>query len=1327
MRMLQHFFARQVERTPNAIAVDAPCVIPRAQLTYTALAQKSAGIAEKLLELPAAASVCGRPDPIVAILLSRQECDLYAAQIGALLAGAAWTAIDPSFPDEHIRRILDDAQPLAVVTDAQGVDRLGRSSIACCTVIDVKSVESTTIERALALLQRGGDPHQLAYLIYTSGTTGLPKGVMIEHQSIVALVESDCTEFALTSRDRVAQCSSAAYDSSIEETWLAFASGATLVPLDDSTLRSGPDLIPFLRDERVTVFCPPPTLLRSMGCQSPKVDLPDLRLLYVGGETLPQDLSDQWSAVLHLENGYGPTECTVTVVRGRMNPGVSVHIGRAVPGSMTHILHEDGTPVLAGDSGELCISGASLARGYRGDDPSGNGRFFDHPTLGRLYRTGDLARSRLDGDIECLGRIDGQVKLRGYRVELPAVEAACAAVECVQEAGCRLQGEGPRTRLAAFLVRSSRSQEAHIETVRAHVRSVLPGYMVPTHFEWIDRLPTTTGGKIDRRNLPDRAIENPVGTIPSGSGPLVAFARVLSCETPPTLDDDFFLDLGGDSLTATAAVVAMRTDPAWQWVATTHIYQWRTARELERVATQRMHEVSDRVAPEESKKTRTDYLPQASPIWTTIAQAFWLGGEIAAVALVAVPLLFLVIPWLIEGVGLSRVLILAAPLMMVLSFLWLGLTVAATRVTKALLVGRLTPQSIPVWSSLWLRHWIVSQVAQLIPWRLCAGTVLQSTVLRALGARVGEAVSIHPGVALHSPCWELLCIKDRACIAQDALLQLARLEGGCLIIDSVSIGSDCAIQTRATIGGGTSVGNGSVIAPLAYLSHGTSTGSNERWSGVPAKCTEAVHSRVVAQTTNTPTKHVVRVLFSRLLGSWIGLIVVGLFLRHTAFGFEVAEAIESWLLIPSISWESVLFVALSVAGLVVIRLSLLAAQCRMMGVCRPGEYDLWGSDAARALHKPAIVDSAGQWLAGTVFWPIWLRLAGMRIGKQCEISTILDTIPELISMGDRTFFADGVYFACATAQSGRLTLQRTDLSRKTFVGNHAVIPSGASYPEGMFIGVGTAPPNPSGWDSTQSFAWFGQPPLQLPNRAVQTIDERLTYSPSPLRWARRVFFELARFALPILPLALLLWWYTTVINNGVSGGWIDRGVLSTLALAMAVAVLIGSAVALKWILLGRVKANQHAFWSGWCCRWDLHYCAWEMWARPLAERLQNTLLLNMILRSTGMRIGRGVVLGDGFAQVIDTDMLQFEDHSTIACHFQAHSFEDRVLKIEPLIIRKGASVGENTVVFYGADIGEGCHVAPGGIVMKRDRLPSGTSVGGSPAIILYNSYALKHR
>ena len=380
--LLHDFFQQAACRWPERIALDIPpghARSSRTLVTYAELATESDALAEH--PRPLVAAEC-----LIVILLPHTSRDLFVAQLAVLKAGAAYTCLDPSFPDERVREILEDAGTNALLTDAEGMSRMRSSESAELKLIEV---------RAAVMASHQGEtasppwltPASLAYVIYTSGTTGRPKGVMIEHHSIANLVASDLETFRLSPADRVGQGSSAAYDSSIEETWLAFAAGATLVIMDDDTARLGPDLIDWLQRERIHVFCPPPTLLRATGCDDPETALPDLKLLYVGGEALPRDVADRWSRGRELVNGYGPTECTVTCLREEILEGQPVTIGSPLKGATARVLNEAMQEVPHGEQGELCMGGIGLARGYWKQLDLTAAKFINHPVFGRLYRT----------------------------------------------------------------------------------------------------------------------------------------------------------------------------------------------------------------------------------------------------------------------------------------------------------------------------------------------------------------------------------------------------------------------------------------------------------------------------------------------------------------------------------------------------------------------------------------------------------------------------------------------------------------------------------------------------------------------------------------------------------------------------------------------------------------------------------------------------------------------------------------------------------------------------------------------------------------------------
>jgi len=270
---LHQFFERIVDRWPERVAVDVPPGVERPDrrlITYRELERQSNALARFLRTFVT-------KECVVAILLPRRSEHLYSTQLAVLKAGAAYTCIDPAFPYEQLRDILEDSEAVVLLTDEEGFASAERSGFARERVFDVaRLIDQAGSAVASAPPPSWLSPSSLAYIIYTSGTTGRPKGVMIEHAAIANLVSADLDEFDLSPDDRVGQNSSPAYDSSVEEIWFAFAAGATLVVMDDDTTRLGPDLVPWLRHERITVFCPPPTLLRTTGCEHPAAALPNL-------------------------------------------------------------------------------------------------------------------------------------------------------------------------------------------------------------------------------------------------------------------------------------------------------------------------------------------------------------------------------------------------------------------------------------------------------------------------------------------------------------------------------------------------------------------------------------------------------------------------------------------------------------------------------------------------------------------------------------------------------------------------------------------------------------------------------------------------------------------------------------------------------------------------------------------------------------------------------------------------------------------------------------------------------------------------------------------
>jgi len=1150
-----------------------------------------------------------------------------------------------------------------------------------------------------------------AYLIYTSGTTGLPKGVVIPHAGIVNLIRSDRDFFDLGPTDRVAQGSSHAYDSSVEEIWMAWSAGATVVVMDDDANRLGPDLADWLRSERITVACPPPTLLRTMGDTAAK-RLPDLRLLYVGGEALTRDVVDIWAPGRLLVNGYGPTECSVTSLRTRVDVGDDITIGFPVDGLSAWVVDDALALVEVGGVGELVIGGPGLAIGYRNDPVATAAKFVDHPILGRVYRTGDAARLRADGRFECLGRIDAQVKLRGFRIELEAIEAALASLPGVREAACVVTGEPGREEIAAWMVAVDPQANPDFAEIRSRVSACLPPYMVPARYGWLDALPRSTGGKVLRSGLPT------TGAVPAGGakervGPVDALEGILVNAASAVLgmdagsistDADFFVDLGGTSLIAARWVSKLREDERASGATVRLVYEARTIRDMAHVLRRENQPLS---GPVQAVSARV-----GNPLAVSVLQGIWLLLE--WVMEVSVAGAWVVGP-VVSALQGDRGAV-AWPVLLLLTFLglpgaWVVSRIVGAVLLKWIVVGRWLPGAVPVWTGSGLRQWLVVHAVRRIPWGVLEATEGASWVLRWLGATVGRGVHWHRGSIPVDGGWDLLTVGDNAVLCQDAALCPVELADGCRVAAPVVVGDGAVVGIRATVCGGASLGAGAVLGPLSALGAGTATGDFEYWDGVPATRSGPAEPMppspgnawgVLAWgVANATAAAVVGLLLSLPGGLVLGLLVAP---RLFAGGGWV-----SWLLSDGSQVGPGLAALAAVLSLppTLIGMGLLA---RSIGAVSPGRYPLRGWVALRVRLVAELVDSASRWLSGSLFWPFWLRLAGMRVGPNCEISTLVGLFPRSVSMERDVFCADGIYLGCPAIRGGWLEIGDVSIGRDSFFGNHAVVPPGTTLPSDILLGVCTVADADR---IRQGSSWFGLPSFELPRREVVDADRSLTHSPGPLRFATRLFWETLRLLVPALPAWLWSSWLAIV----VVAGWSSWGGALPAALAIGVVlpwVPAGAVLLLKWLLLGRVRPGTHPLWSCWCSRWDFLYVAWGMWASVPLGFLEGTLLLVGYLRAIGCRIGRRALLGHGFAHVVDPDMLRFGDDVTVDALFQAHTFEDRVLKIDYVDLRDGCTIGPNTVILYGADVGARARVAPHSVVMKREVLLADTMYEGAP-------------
>ncbi|WP_187299439.1 non-ribosomal peptide synthetase [Nitrospira moscoviensis] len=552
MRCIHLEIAAQAERTPDAAAV----ICGSDTLTYGELNRQSDRLASVL-----AGMGIGRGHR--AVLICERSAAGIIALLGVLKAGAAYVPLDPTWPDQRIRSMCEDANPSVIVTHRELRERVrdyGRK-VLTLDALDVSHAQTVPAIERTSL-------DDVAYVVYTSGSTGKPKGVQISHRSLRSSLDAR-VRYYHEPVDRFLLTFPFAFDGSVTGIYWTLLQGGALVIPSEAAHRDPTHLRELIGRHRITHLVAVPSLYEAVlrGVSASKVA--SLRVVISAGETLSPQLVRRHYEVAPgaaLYNEYGPTEATVWCTVYRTTPGESaarVPIGKPIPNVQVYVLDARLQPVPVGMPGELYVAGAGLALGYLNEPALTDAKFVPHPfePQAKVYRTGDLARFRSDGNLEFLGRADHQVKLRGYRVELEEIDAVLRAYPGVDEAVAVLREDTPgQQRLVAYYT-GALEQDAE-GPLRTYAASRLPSYMVPALLIHVDTLPRTAAGKVDRRRLPaphdvdsgPRPADAP--STPTEAALIQIWKEIL--HLPQVGVDDNFFQLGGHSLLATQVVSRVR-------------------------------------------------------------------------------------------------------------------------------------------------------------------------------------------------------------------------------------------------------------------------------------------------------------------------------------------------------------------------------------------------------------------------------------------------------------------------------------------------------------------------------------------------------------------------------------------------------------------------------------------------------------------------------------------------------------------------------------------------------------------------------------------------
>ncbi|HEV2852271.1 MAG TPA: amino acid adenylation domain-containing protein [Thermoanaerobaculia bacterium] len=572
---LPELLAEQAARSPDAVAV----ISGGGALTYGELDRRANRLARRLRALGVG------PESRVAVCLERSPA-LMVGLIGVLKAGGAYLPIDPETPRGRVAALLESAGVGLVVTE----EPLWSPAGPAVLVLDVEGLEvAGEDDSPLAPTAVAGG---LACVIHTSGSTGVPKGVLLTHRNLVNLVASFLDSYRPEPADRILPLTALGFASFVGEIFPLLCAGGALVLPDRAELLDVSALISLIERHGISIVSTVPSMMASLNALHDR--LPRLRLILVGGEALAAGDVDKLLGSVRIVNGYGLTETSVcstchTLIPDDLTPGSIPPIGRPLMNHRVYLLDRHLQPLPVGCPGEIFIAGDGLARGYLGDPGATAGRFLPDPwdTGARMYRTGDLGLLRSDGELVCLGRVDQQVKVRGFRIELAEIESVLALHPGVKESFVTVRKDGGESQLVAYLV-PEEAQPGFPTTgeLLAYLREKLPDYMVPGALVTLPALPLTPNGKVDLALLPapDRARPELASAYSAPRSELertitALWQEELKVETVG-IDDNFF-DLGGHSLRM-ARVHARLKEALGREISLIELFQYPTVSSLAR-------------------------------------------------------------------------------------------------------------------------------------------------------------------------------------------------------------------------------------------------------------------------------------------------------------------------------------------------------------------------------------------------------------------------------------------------------------------------------------------------------------------------------------------------------------------------------------------------------------------------------------------------------------------------------------------------------------------------------------------------------------------------
>jgi amino acid adenylation domain-containing protein len=1332
------------------------------QLTYQQLDELSDKVAVYLQTVACAASL-SRFGVDAACALHMPRCaDWYVWMLGILKAGGAYLSLDPDFPADRLSYILEDSGAVCLITLSSMAGSLSYNG----PVISIDKVveEVQAIDLTKSKFKRLATPSSPIYMIYTSGSTGKPKGVLVEHRNLVNFVISERKLFKLGNNHRIIQGFSTSFDASLEEIWLAFASGSTLICVEKAVMQDAERLQELITQTSATVLSTVPTLLATMEASR----LKQLELVIVGGEACNKEVIEAYAVgeKRMFVNSYGPTEATVACCAAFCKVGEPVTIGRAQPGYVGYIVNDAMKLTPPGVPGELLIGGPSVTRGYVNRPELTKEKFIHcpfHPSYDRMYRTGDLCRWNTEGNIEFLGRIDSQVKLRGFRIEIGEIETNLSTFPGVTTAVVTLRNDGGMPFLCAYMICEPALEQSFKEDdFRTHLKSNLPSYMIPSRFCKIRTIPRSPAGKLDRNGFPPpEPLKESAAAAVAKKAPSGALEELLHSIWTAHLPgqaigvNDNFFEIGGHSLLAGKVASEIRKK-GFDGFSIRYLYSHPTiedlAKSMETMRSLRKAEPACTVLPVRK---------EPSPLRRAVFMLIHLLVMHAVFFVVAstIALFIFIFQTYHNQLKSSFGEIGQYPIEAVI-FALAGVstlnvyTFLVLPIIKWTVIGRFQPGTHSIWSWYFIRWWAVRALCNLSPLYQMSGTVFSVTFLRMMGAQIGQGAAFFPGSCYD---YDLIHIGDDSVIGHESLIAPSEVVDSMLVLRQVKIGHTSSIGSRCVVKGGAVIGNECVIKHMSLIHENISVPSGEEWGGSPAQktgsspalCTMLDDDDIpaAARTINAdalderatllsqpkrrasvvlPNQRAVRIgavaNFFVGLCHWFILMVFGIISFVPLSGLML----YLWSHINSMDKNDyMVFIAKSIGGAPVVVAVIIFYQHMLLVVFRwivlpwkvkPGNYPVTSLMYQRKILFDLLMRTSLMFahpLYASIYIQYFLRMLGTDVGKQVECSNLYAFTPGLVKIGSYTFIADFVGVNPPEIFRGVMHLGFAEIQDRSFVGNGSVLPAGRTLGERSLLGLLSMPIR----DLEAGSTYIGSPAFQIPRQAG-TVDDSGTYSPPCSLVFFRCVWEFFRTVTPTACMSLSVLGSFAVVRLFVPDVLDVIDYLKVLSLFVWVGTVIVASmiIIIKWVVVGRERPSKFPLWSFGVWRAEFVVdCTTVIGGQTFLNLLRGTPLMPLFFRALGSTIGSNCYIDTLF--FTEPDMVTIGDNCCIGDRvtIQTHLFEDRVMKVEPLAIGDRVSIGALSIVLYNTSIEKFCTVGPLSLVMKGEAYPMGTHWEGVPA------------